>query len=49
MFWLEPMPPREDFIRIMKTMEPHKVAIGIQSFLGADVSQIKELIAAAEI
>ncbi len=49
MFWLEPMPPREDFIRIVKAMEPHKAAIGIQSFLGADVSQIKELIAAAEI
>jgi hypothetical protein len=49
MFWLEPMPPRADFIAIVKAMPPHKVAIGIQSFLGTNVNEIKELIAAAEV
>jgi hypothetical protein len=49
MFWLQPMPPRSEFLEVVKAMEPYKVAIGIQSFLGADVGEIKELIAAAKI
>jgi Family of unknown function (DUF6492) len=49
MFWLEPMPPRDEFIAVLKAMEPQKVAIGIQSFLNADVGELKKLIAAANI
>lgn len=49
MFWLEPMPPRDEFIRVLKAMEPQKVAIGIQSFLNADLVELKELIAVAKI
>ncbi|MGL4489049.1 MAG: DUF6492 family protein [Rhizobiaceae bacterium] len=48
MFWLEPMPPRDEFIHTVRTMEAHKVAIGIQSFLGANIGDIKELIALAK-
>lgn len=49
MFWLEPLPSRADFVSVVKAMEQHKVAIGIQSFLSANVSEIRELIAAAEV
>jgi hypothetical protein len=49
MFWLEPMPEKAEFIQVLKAMEPFKVAIGIQSFLGANVREIKELIAAAQL
>jgi Family of unknown function (DUF6492) len=49
MFWLEPMPPRAQIISTLKAMEPHKVAIGIQSFLNANLGEIKDLIAAAKI
>lgn len=47
MVWLAPLPPEQDFIKLIRSMPPHQVALGIQSFLGADVNEIKALIALA--
>jgi hypothetical protein len=48
MLWLAPMPQKVEFINLVKSMKPGQVAIGIQSFIGADVGEIKQLIAQAQ-
>lgn len=49
MFWLAPLPPKSDLLKSIRAMPPHQVAIGVQSFLGADAKEIEALITAAKI
>ena len=46
-FWLRPMPTEAQFLERVAGMNPQQVAIGIQSFIGADVADIRRLVAKA--
>lgn len=46
-FWLRPMPTEQQFLERVATMNARQVAIGIQSFIGADVADIRRLVAKA--
>lgn len=43
-YWFAPAPTDEEFRRFVEAMTPEQVAIGMQSFLGADIDHIRQLI-----
>ncbi|KAB2758512.1 hypothetical protein F9K98_21585 [Brucella anthropi] len=46
MQWFAPPPSEEEFRTFIAEMEPHQVAIGMQSFLGLSVDDIRRIIGA---
>lgn len=48
-FWLKPMPTETQFLDRVQAMNPRQVAIGIQSFIGAETSEIRRLVAKAAL
>ncbi|OJY07533.1 MAG: hypothetical protein BGP07_06620 [Rhizobiales bacterium 63-22] len=46
MQWFAPPPSEEEFRMFIADMEPHQVAIGMQSFLGLSVDDIRRIIGA---
>ena len=42
--WFAPAPTEPEFKKFIAEMEPHQAAIGIQSFIGADISYVRRLI-----
>jgi hypothetical protein len=42
--WFAPAPTEDEFRRFIAEMEPHQPAIGIQSFIGADIAYVRRLI-----
>jgi hypothetical protein len=47
-FWFAPMPTTDEFNARIKALRPEQVAIGVQSFLGADISYVRSLVANAK-
>jgi hypothetical protein len=46
-FWFAPAPTAEEFASRVKALKPEQVAIGVQSFLGADISYVRDLVSKA--
>ena len=40
-FWFAPVPTPQEFAARVKALKPEQVAIGVQSFLGADISYVR--------
>lgn len=45
-YWMGPVPSEDEFRRFVADMSPDQVAIGMQSFVGADLGMIRRLLAA---
>jgi hypothetical protein len=48
-FWFAPAPTAEEFASRVSALKPEQVAIGVQSFLGADISYVRELVSRAAL
>ena len=46
-FWFAPVPTPQEFAARVKALKPEQVAIGVQSFLGADISYVRGLVSSA--
>ncbi len=46
-FWFAPVPTPQEFAARVKALKPEQVAIGVQSFLGADISYVRGLVSKA--
>jgi Family of unknown function (DUF6492) len=42
--WFAPAPTEAEFREFIAEMEPHQAAVGIQSFIGADIAYVRRLI-----
>ncbi|MGB8819479.1 MAG: DUF6492 family protein [Rhizobiaceae bacterium] len=47
-FWFAPVPTPQEFSARVKALKPEQVAIGVQSFLGADIAYVRSLVADAK-
>ncbi len=43
-YWFAPAPTEAEFRKFISEMEPHQAAIGMQSFIGADIDYVRRLI-----
>ncbi len=43
-FWFAPVPTEKEFKTRVNAMAPEQVAIGVQSFIGADISYVRRLV-----
>ncbi len=48
-FWFAPVPTSEEFAARVKALKPEQVAIGVQSFLGADINYVRTLVSKATL
>lgn len=46
-FWFAPAPTAQEFAARVKALKPEQVAIGVQSFIGADISYVRGLVSKA--
>ncbi len=46
-FWFAPAPTAQEFAARVKSLRPEQVAIGVQSFIGADISYVRDLVSKA--
>lgn len=46
-FWFAPAPTAQEFAARVKSLKPEQVAIGVQSFIGADISYVRDLVSKA--
>ena len=48
-FWFAPVPTAREFAARVEALKPEQVAIGVQSFLGADISYVRDLVSKATL
>jgi hypothetical protein len=48
-FWFAPAPTAQEFAARVKALKPEQVAIGVQSFIGADISYVRDLVSKATL
>lgn len=46
-FWFAPAPTAQEFAARVKALKPEQVAIGVQSFIGADIGYVRDLVSKA--